>query len=106
MGKKICDSGARVEVEEAIDDELQKARFIHCDGLFSTKYFLKNAYSLKRVTHMREHLVNPKTCSFVRSTGYIDVGPIDVTSPLACSPFHACTGVRFFQCYARTHCVC
>ena len=48
MGKKICDSGARVEVEEAIDDELQKARFIHCDGLFSTKYFFEECVFFKK----------------------------------------------------------
>ena len=42
---KIDESGARVEVEVAIDEELQKARCIHCNGLFCTK----------NATHMREH---------------------------------------------------
>ena len=63
--QKLDDSGARVDVEEAIAEELQKARCIHCNGLFSTR----------NVTHMREHLVNPKTCSFVQSTAYKDLGP-------------------------------
>ena len=38
-------SCARFEVEEAIDEELQKARWVHCNGLLSTK----------NGTHMREH---------------------------------------------------
>ena len=41
--EKIDESGARVEVEEAIDEELQQARCINRNGLFSTK----------NATHMR-----------------------------------------------------
>ena len=41
--EKIYESGARVEVEEAIDEELQQARCINRNGLFSTK----------NATHMR-----------------------------------------------------
>ena len=43
--EKMYQSGARVEDEEAIDEELQKARCIQRNGLFSTK----------NLTHMRTH---------------------------------------------------
>ena len=86
--QKVDASGARVDVREATNEELQKAQCIHCNRLFSkvrwihcNKLFSKvrwiycnRLFSTRNLTRMQEHLVNRKMCLFTQAIAYKALG--------------------------------